>query len=84
MAYVLGPDNVRGEHEGEVVRGHLVLVLLFGGVVEQVQQQLEQGSVGGGQQQQQQLQRLDLTLLIRQTRLVALIVEQVQLCADGQ
>ncbi len=55
MAYVLGPDDVRGEHEGEVMCGHLVLVLLFGGVVEQVQQQLEQGSVGGGQQHQQQL-----------------------------
>lgn len=63
--------------------GHLVFVLLFGGVVEQVQQQFEEGSVGGGQQHQQQLQGLDLTLLIRRTRLIALIVKQGQLCTDA-
>lgn len=73
-----------GEHECEVVRRHLVLVLLFGGVIEQVQQELEERSVSRGQQEQEQLQRLDLTLLIRQTRLIPSLVEQVQLCREDQ
>lgn len=73
-----------GEHEREVVRGHLVFVLLFGGVIEQVQQELEERAVGRGQQEQEQLQGLDLTLLIRQARLIPSLVEQVQLCGEEQ
>lgn len=41
-SYVSGPEDVWGKHDGQVVCGHLVLVLLLGGVVEQVQQQFEQ------------------------------------------
>lgn len=73
-----------GKHECEIVCGHLVFVLLFGSVIEEIQQQLEQGSVSGGQQQQQQLESLDLTLLIRQTRLIALIIKRGQFCQEEQ
>lgn len=34
---MFGPQDVRGEHEAQVKGGHLVLVLLLGGVVKQVQ-----------------------------------------------
>lgn len=44
-----------GEHEGEVEGGHFVLVLLLGGVVEQVQDQFEEAAVGLGQQQEEEL-----------------------------
>lgn len=71
-----GPEDVRGEHEGQVVCRHLVLVLQLGGVVQQVQQQLEQRAVGRRQQQEEQLQRLDLALLVGNRRLVAVLVEQ--------
>lgn len=37
-----GPEDVWGKHEGQVEGRHLVLVLLLGSVVEQVQQQFEQ------------------------------------------
>lgn len=36
------PEDVWSKHEGQVEGGHLVLVLLLGGVVKQVQQQFEQ------------------------------------------
>lgn len=37
---------MRGEHEGQIEGGHLVLVLLLGSVVEQIQKQFEQRAVG--------------------------------------
>lgn len=42
LSYMSGPEDMWGKHEGQVIGGHLVLVLLFGRVVEQVQQQFEQ------------------------------------------
>lgn len=75
-----GPEDVRSEHDGQVEGGHLVLVLLLGGVVQQVQQQFEQQAVGLRQQQQEQLQRLHLTLLVGDRGLVALLVQQHHVC----
>ena len=74
--YVLGPDDVRGEHGGQVDGGHLVGVLVAGGVVQQVQQQLQQAAVGRWQQHEEQLEGLDLTLLVGNIRLVPLLVKQ--------
>lgn len=71
-----GPEDMRREHEGQVEGRHLVLVLLPGGVVEQVQQQLQQRAVCGGQQQEQQLQSFDLTLFVGHRRLVTVLVKQ--------
>lgn len=73
---MFGPEHVRSEHQRQVEGGHLVLVLLFGRVVEQVQQQFEQRAVGLRQQQQEQLQGLDLTLLIWDGRLVPVFVKK--------
>lgn len=79
--YVSGPEDVRGEHEGQVEGRHLVALLLPGRVVQQVQQQLEQRAVGRRQQQQQELQRLHLALLVGHSRLVAVLVQQGQICS---
>lgn len=79
-----GPEDVRGEHEGQVEGRHLVLVLLLGGVVEQVQEQFEQRAVGLGQQQEQKLQRLHLTLLVWGRCLVALLIKQGHVWKGGQ
>lgn len=67
---------MRRKHERQVGGGHLVLVLLPGGVVQQVQQQFEQRAVGLRKQQEEQLQRLYLTLLIGYRGLVAVLVKQ--------
>lgn len=82
--HVSGPEDVRGEHEGQVEGRHLVLVLLPGGVVEQVQQQPEQRAVGLRQQLQQQLQRLHLPLLVGHGGLVAVLVKQRQVCKEQE
>lgn len=74
---------MRCEHGGEVDGGHLVDLLVTRGVVEQVEQQLQQAAVGRRQQHQQQLERLDLPLLVRDAGLVALIVEAGQRCVRG-
>ena len=81
--HVSGPEDVGGEHEGQVEGGHLVLVLLLGSVVEQLQEQLEQRAVGGGEQHEEELQGLNLTLLVRHRRLVALLVEAGHVCRGG-
>lgn len=73
-----------GKHEGQVEGGHLVLVLLPGGVVQQVQQQFEQRAVGLGQQQQQQLQRLQLPLPVGHRRLIALVIKQHHVCKGNR
>lgn len=78
--YVSGPEDVRGEHEGQVEGRHLVALLLPGRVVQQVQQQLEQRAVCRRQQQQQELQRLHLALLVGYSRLVAVLIQQGQIC----
>lgn len=72
---------MRREHGGEIDGGHLVDLLISSGVVEQVEQQLQQAAVGRRQQHEQQLERLDLPLLVRDVGLVALIVEEGQRCA---
>ena len=75
---------MRGEHEGQVVGGHLVGVLPLGGVVEQLQEQLEQRAVGGREQHEEQLQRLDLPLFVRHRRLVAPLIEAGHICSEGE
>lgn len=76
--YALGPDDVRGEHGGQVDGRHLVDLLVASGVVEQVQQQLQQAAVGRRQQHEEQLEGLDLPLLVGDAGLVALVVEAGQ------
>ncbi|KAK0154093.1 B-cell receptor CD22 [Merluccius polli] len=51
-------------------------------VVEQLQEQLEQRAVGGGEQHEEELQGLNLTLLVRHRRLVALLVEAGHVCVE--
>lgn len=79
-----GPEDVWSEHDGQVEGGHLVLVLLLGGVVQQVQQQFEQQAVGLREQQQEQLQRLRLTLLVGDRGLVAMLIQQHHVCNRKQ
>lgn len=59
---------------------HLVLVLLLGGLVEQVQQQLEQTAVGCGKDQKQQLQGFNLALFVWSAGLIPLLIKQSQVC----
>lgn len=59
---------------------HLVLVLLLGSLVEQVQQQFEQAAVGSGEDQEQQLEGFDLALFVRSAGLVPLLIKQRQVC----
>lgn len=80
QTYVFGPYDVRCEHESQVEGGHLVFVLLLGGLVEQVQQQLEEAAVGWREQHEEELQGFDLALFVRHRRLVAFLVELRDLC----
>lgn len=59
---------------------HLVLVLLLGGLVEQVQQQFEQTAVGRRKDQKQQLEGFNLALFVWSAGLIALLIKQRQVC----
>ena len=67
---------MRREHGSQVDGGHLVGVLVAGGVVQQIQEQLEHAAVGRGQQHEEQLEGLDLPLLVGHVSLVPPLVKQ--------
>lgn len=59
---------------------HLVLVLLLGGLVEQVQQQFEQTAVGSRKDQKQQLEGFNLAFFVWSAGLIPLLIKQRQVC----
>ena len=67
---------MRGKHGSQVDGGHLVGVLVAGGVVQQIQEQLEHAAVGRGQQHEEQLEGLDLPLLVGHVGLVPVLVKE--------
>lgn len=82
--YILWPENLWGKHKCQVGGGHLVLVLLLGGVVQQVQEQLQQVAADGRQQQEEQLERFNLTLLVRDGPLPLGIKYHQTYCRENQ
>ena len=77
--YILGPDDVRCEHGGQVDGRHLVDVLVACGVVQQVQQELQEAAVSWRQEHEEQLERFDPPRLVGDVRLIALGIEASQL-----
>lgn len=59
---------------------HLVLVLLLGGLVEQIQQQFKQAAVGRREDQEEQLEGFDLALFVWSAGLIPLLIKQHQVC----
>lgn len=63
------------KHGGQIDGGHLINVLIAGGVMQQVQQQLQETAVGCWQQHEKQLKCFNLTILVRSICLVPLLVK---------
>ena len=83
-AHRFWPKDVWCKHGGQVEGGHFVEVLIAGRVVQEVEQQLQEAAIGWRQQHEEQLKRLDLTLLVRDVRLVPRRIQTSQFCSQPE
>lgn len=70
---------MRGEHQRQVVGGHLVAVLFLGRLVEEIQQKFEKVPVGGWEEEEEELQSFHLPLFIRGPGAIPLLIEEHQI-----
>lgn len=77
-AHFFGPDDMWSKHCGKINCWHLVDVLIAGSVVQQIQEQFQQAAIGCRKQHEKQLICLYLSLFVRHTCLISLIIKASQ------
>lgn len=80
--HIFGPEDVWSKHGGQIDGGHFIQVLIAGGVVQQVEEQLQKAAVGCWQQHEEQLKGFDLTVLVQSIRLIPVLIKEGELWTE--
>lgn len=58
-------------------------MLIAGGVVQQVEEQLQKSAIGCWEQHEEQLKCFDLTILVKSIRLIPVLIKEGELWAES-